>query len=246
MRRLADESGDAEALKLLETRVDIEGAVQTGGGSGDWGYVNRRSGWADAEAGMRWLRSRVEATRRVTFVRGEALRLLKEGRRVTGVKVADGGEIKAELVILATGAWTGRLVDLRGRAQASGQVLAYLTLSEEEQEELGKMPVLLNMSTGLFIIPPRNRLLKIARHAYGYTNPVLIPNPDDAEEVVEISVPRTSWEDKEQWIPKEGEEACRTALREMIPRFVPGPFPPPFPIFLDQREALLNEHNPSN
>ena len=221
-------SGDRDGVQGLSTREEIEEAVGTGGGSGDWGYINRRSGWADAEGGMRWLRSKVQSTGRVEFKQGEAVSLLREGKKVTGVKLSDGSELHTELIILATGAWTGKLVDLRGRAQATGQVLAYLPITEEEQETLGRMPVLLNMSTGLFIIPPRDRLLKVARHGYGYSNPVRIPNPDAADgqgesEMVEVSLPRTSWEDKEQWVPKEGEEACRSALREMIPRSVASP-----------------------
>ena len=83
------------------------------------------------------------------------------------------------------------------------------------------MPVLLNMSTGLFIIPPRNQVLKIARHGYGYSNPVSIPNPDSpGGEAIEVSLPRTSWEGRDQGVPWEGEVACREALREMIPRYV--------------------------
>lgn len=67
-------------------------------------------------------------------------------------------------------------------------------------------------------------MLKVARHAYGYANPVRIPNPDLPStgnegdgEMIEVSLPRTSWEDKDQWVPKEGEDACREALKEMIP-----------------------------
>jgi sarcosine oxidase/L-pipecolate oxidase len=226
VKNLSSAAGDKDAIQELATRTEIDAAVGTGGGNGDWGYINRRSGWADAEAGVRFMRSRVEGTGRVTFLQGEAQSLIKDGSKVTGVKLADGQTLKAELVILATGAWTGKLVDLRGRAQATGQVLVYLDLSQEEQDKLEKMPVLLNMSTGLFIIPPRNRLLKIARHAYGYANPVQIPNPDNPEETIEVSLPRTSWEDKDQWVPKEGEDACREALREMIPRFVLTSFLP--------------------
>lgn len=54
---------------------------------------------------------------------------------------------------------------------ATGQVLAYMDITEEEQEELGKMPVVFNPTTGAFIIPPSNGVLKIGRHAYGYLNP---------------------------------------------------------------------------
>jgi sarcosine oxidase/L-pipecolate oxidase len=203
-------------IRDLKTRKEIDAAVGTGGGSGDWGYINTQSGWADAEAGMKWLRRKAESTRRIIFKTGEAISLLKPGTKILGAKLKDNTSLLADLVILATGAWTPSLIDLRGRATATGQVLCYLDLTSSEQERLGKMPVLLNMSTGMFIIPPKNRILKVARHGYGYSNPVSIPNPEGEGEV-EVSVPRTARDDPSLWVPSEGERACRKALREMIP-----------------------------
>lgn len=228
VKAMMHEAGDESGVQELRTRRDIEEAVGTGGGSGTWGYVNRRSGWADATASMRWLRKQVEETGRVQFVRGEATTLLKSDgdergcRKVVGARLRDGSSLKADLVILATGAWTGALVDLRGRAAATGQVLAYIELTEEEEARLIGMPVLLNMGTGMFIIPPRpgSRELKVARHAYGYSNPRKIRNPDrepGVDEMIEVSLPRTSADDPTQRIPPDGEAACRQALQEMVP-----------------------------
>lgn len=217
-------AGDHDAIVELGSEGSIQKAVGTGGGSGVGGYLNKRSGWADAEAGMRWLRSKVEATGRVNFRHAEVQELVKEGKKVTGVLLKDSSTIHADLVVLATGAWTGKLVDLRGRATATGQVLLYLDLTAAEQEKLGKMPVLLNLSTGLFIIPPANRILKVARHAYGYLNPTKIKHPGGSGEVIEVSVPRTSVDDPAQWVPKEGEDDCRRALREIIPSLGDRPF----------------------
>lgn len=211
------------AVRELGSREEIRRVVGTGGGTGDWGYVNWGSGWVDAEGGLREVRARVEGTGRVRFECGEVVGLEKEERRVVGVRLRDGSVRKAELVILAMGAWTGGLVDLRGRAEATGQVLMYLDLTAEEQEELGKMPVVLNVSTGIFIIPPRNRVLKVGRHAYGYSNPTKIPHPTRTG-VMEVSLPRTAVDDPGQWAPREGENDCRAGLREIIPSLVDRPF----------------------
>ena len=216
VRRICSHQGEGQ-IQELATRKEINEAVGTGGGSGDWGYINPSSGWTDAEEGMKWLRRRAESTGRITFTTGEAISLLKNGTRVLGAKLKSGPPILADLTILATGAWTSSLVDLRGRATATGQVLCYLPLSAAEQEKLGKMPVLLNMSTGLFIIPPKNQLLKVARHGYGYSNPVSIPHPSGTGEKIDVSLPRTALDDPTLWVPREGELACRQALREMIP-----------------------------
>jgi sarcosine oxidase/L-pipecolate oxidase len=226
VRKLSGSQSEG-TIRELKTRNDINEAVGTGGGSGDWGYINPQSGWADAEEGMKYLRQKAESTGRITFLTGEvtSLHFSPNNRRVLGAKLKDSTSLSADLVILATGAWTPSLIDLRGRATATGQVLCYLSITAAEQERFAKMPVLLNMSTGLFIIPPSNRILKVARHSYGYSNPISIPNPDsEGEGKIEVSIPRTARDDPNLWVPEEGERACRQALREMIPELGERPF----------------------
>lgn len=136
--------------------------------------------------------------------------------------LAGGESLSADLVVLATGAWTGKLVDLRNRALATGQAMAYIELSGEEQTALQDMPTLLNFATGIFIIPPRGRLLKIARHAYGYINPMNVPVPGPEEkgkDMMEISLPRTDTP-----VPSEGVAAFRSALSALLPSFKNRPF----------------------
>ncbi|KAI9704452.1 MAG: hypothetical protein M1836_007315 [Candelina mexicana] len=224
VRRLAREAQDEGGVEELNTAEDIEREVGTGGHSGSWGYINRRSGWADAEAAMRYARKKVEHHGRVDFRTGEVRRLLRIGNDIEGVELASGETIFASLVVLATGAWTGKLLDLRGRAEATGQVLAYMNITQQEQERLERMPILLNMSTGLFIMPPKERVLKFARHAYGYSNPTRVHHPEKAGAWIDVSLPKTQVDKPGQWIPKEGEEACRRAVREMIPSLGNRPF----------------------
>lgn len=257
--KLLGGDGDA-AVQELPTRRDVERTVGYGVREDvAGGYVNWGSGWGNAEAGVRFAKKKLDETGRVDFRVGDVKRLLvasddgtQEGGggeseseseqlpKVTGVKLADDTEIAADLVILATGAWTGRLVDLRGKADASGQALAYIRITDEEQEKLRDIPTLLNLSTGMFIMPPRNNLLKIARHAYGYRNPIQVPNPAPTvvaaeaaaaavdhgnnkgtkdDNVVEVSLAEPGVP-----IPAEGEQACRAALREMLPAFAERPF----------------------
>jgi len=152
-------------------------------GSGETGYLNRSSGWADATATMYWLRQKVAATGRVLFLTGEAIRLMHSDGRVLGAELASGERVTAELTILATGAWTGKLVDLRGIASARGQVVAYYTVTPQQAEPLRDMPVHFNMSSGFFCFPPTKTSeggaaeIKVARHTFGYSNPVTIAAP---------------------------------------------------------------------
>lgn len=182
-----------------------------------WGYVNRQSGWVDAAAAMARLLSLVRATGRVEIVAGEVEELTwcdsgDDGcGRVTGARLADGTTLAADLTIVAAGAWTPRLVDLRGRVAATGQCMAYVEVrpGSELEERVRGAPVVLNLTTGLFVIPPPPLgngdkdghdgtetggsrppgVLKVARHAYGYLNPTavspapLAPTPEEQRRV---------------------------------------------------------------
>jgi len=220
----------ANTIRELPNVAAIRERLGTGGSSGSWGYINEGSGWADAAASTEWLFDRVKETGRVTFVSGTVSSLEHNGLTVTGAKLSDGRVLSAELVVLAAGAWTGALVDLSGQATATGQVLGYLDLTEAEQEQLNDMPVVLNLTNGLFIIPPRNRVLKIARHAYGYLNPTL-PNATRLPSAFSpangpVSYPLTNLSEPSLSIPQEGAEDLRRALREMVP--LPGLVDRPF------------------
>ncbi|SPO05019.1 related to fructosyl amino acid oxidase [Cephalotrichum gorgonifer] len=232
VKELAEEGGYGEKIVEYGSSEAVTGFLGTGAkGSGDWGYLNKVSGWANAEKGMAWLLDQVKRTARVEFVGGTVDSLVWDGEKgeVTGARLADGTTLGAELVIVAAGAWTGALVDLRGLCTATGQVLGYIDITEEEQEKLKDMPVVLNLSSGLFIIPPRDRVLKAARHAYGYLNPVDIPSSKvlqkkvslDSKEggelgTMRISLPRTS-ADSEPRLPLEAEVDLRRAIEQFIP-----------------------------
>lgn len=184
--------------------------------------MNWGSGWSDAEAAVRYAKKVLDEEGKVAFRTGEVEHLLfgdvADQSRVTGVGLADGKTITAGLVILATGAWTAKLIDLRGRAVSTGQALAYIRISDEEQKRLEHMPTVLNFATGIFIIPPRNNLLKIARHAYGYQNPKTVQVPG-SNETMQISLPENGVP-----IPAEGEDAFRRALKQFLPSFADRPF----------------------
>lgn len=220
-------------VQLLPTQDAIRQAIGTGGVSGVWGYINRASGWADADRSMRWLLRRAQDTGRITFVSGTASSLTHVGNKITGVTLDDGRTMSADLVILATGAWTGGLIDLCGRAVATAQTLAYLNITDEEQAALASQPVILNLSSGLFTFPPRGNVLKVARHEYGYLNPTTTARPlrrprlpsdsrpekeeDDVGGSWPISLPPKNIEDAFVGIPERSKAALREALKEMIP-----------------------------
>lgn len=190
-------------------------------GSGKTGYVNWSSGWADAQGAMLWLRKKVEALNRVNFVTSGVKKLIidHKANAVLGVRLQDGRELKADLTILAAGAWTASLIDLRGLCMATGQAVCYMPISSYEEAALGNQPTILNLSHGLFMIPPAKKLLKVARHGHGYVNPTTIPHPesDDPNETITVSLPYTSVDDPTQAVPIEGQRQCRDFLTAIYP-----------------------------
>ncbi|KAI5288897.1 hypothetical protein KEM54_004718 [Ascosphaera aggregata] len=194
-------------------------------------YVNWSSGWARAEDSIRYAKSLLDKCPYVTFVRGTVKQLLTkpqpgpDGRAtVYGVALSEGDDkiITADLVMLATGAWSPALIDLHGRAEATGQSVAFISITDEEQDRLKDMPVMLDLGTGLFIIPPRSNQLRIARHGFGYRNPVRVPAPlgaKGANGVATMSVAKSNAQ-----LPLEGEKACRDGLRVLCPDMADRPF----------------------
>lgn len=209
-------------ITALPSAAAIRTAYGTGGASGSWGYLNGLSGWADAEASMAWLYRRAVATDRITFVNGTVTSLLHAAPngRVTGVQLSDGTTtLHADLTVLATGAWTPSLIDLSGRAIATGQVVAYLPLTPAEQAKLAHVPTLLNLSTGYFIITPAGNTLKVARHAYGFLNPVSSSPAAATRGSSTVSVPAThlTHPAAPTLVPQAEQAAMRDALRQMVP-----------------------------
>lgn len=232
VRKLAGSGLEGLDINMVEELPDqnaIRKATGHSGVSGDTGYVNWGAGWADAEAVMRYVIECLlrESGGRVALRSGAKVHQLlfqpspKEhsGRsRCKGARLEDGSCVTADLVVLAAGAWTPTLIDLQGRAIATGQTVAYLNLNDQEARLLASRPIVFNMSIGMFIIPPRGRELKVARHGYGYRNPKMVSSSEDGS-VKEVSMPEVSFP-----IPREAEQQCREALAEMIPELSDRPF----------------------
>ncbi|KAI7515131.1 hypothetical protein KC331_g22516, partial [Hortaea werneckii] len=148
-----EEGGQVEPLRSTSDVSRVMATME--GDCGTKGYVNWTSGWADAEAGVRHMRNLVEQTGRVNFRTAEVKRLVFGQGKVESVELASGEQLQADLTILATGAWTPKLVDLRGICSSTGQILAYIDLTQDEQDRLGNNPTLLCENSGMFIIQPR-------------------------------------------------------------------------------------------
>lgn len=195
------------------------------------GYVNHTSGWADAAGAVRAFAERVSDAG-VSFIigdRGTVTGFVKSGKKVTGVKVRSGGDIPAERVILATGAWTSRLVDMENSAHSTAQPVGLIQLTPEEAKSIAHIPVCINLTTGFFLFPPTPdaNVLKIARHGYGYESDVQIQRSQDNGRETVVSSPniRTAGTVKPGFfIPEDAEEELRRGLEVFLPQFKDHPW----------------------
>lgn len=212
--------------KILELgcQEDIQEYMCLDKACGDWGYVNKLSGWANNGEGMKWMYEQVKKTGRVKFIDALVKELVAEGQKVTGAKLSDGSVLGGDIVYVAAGAWTGSLIDLRGRCEATGQVLGYVGITKEEEAVLQKQPVVINFTNGLFVFPaaPGSGLLKAARHGFGYVNPQTVTtalplSPSHNREPIVVSLPRTSRDDGISTLPAEANRDLRKALKELVP-----------------------------
>ena len=215
---------EGDRVVYLPTRADVQAAapayrekdlVNIAGG-----YVNWGSGWSHAEDSVRYIKQRLDREGKVKFRTGLAVDkvLFDNNAAAKGVLLTDGTSISTDLIILATGAWSPQIIDLRGRAISTGQAVAFMPISDEELAVLSRMPTILNFANGIFIIPPRDNRLKIARHGYGYHNPKSVSVPG-ASEMMSVSLPEPGVP-----IPLEGELAFRSALKELLPSLADRPF----------------------
>lgn len=195
------------------------------------GYVNPISGWADAAGAVRAMAERCSDAG-VSFIfgdRGTVTGFVRSGKKVTGVKVRRGGEILADKVIVATGAWTSRLVDMENSAHSTAQPVGLIQLTPEEAKTIENIPVCINLTSGFFLFPPTpgTNILKIARHGHGYESDVKVHRDQDNGRGTVISSPniRTAATVKAgNFIPEDAEAVLRRGLALWLPQFKDHPW----------------------
>ncbi|GJC92677.1 Fructosyl amino acid [Colletotrichum higginsianum IMI 349063] len=195
------------------------------------GYISKNAGWADAAGAVRAVAARCSelGIAFVTGPRGTMTSLKTDAghSRVVGVNVAAGPPLLAAKVILATGAWTNHYVDLGHAITSSAQPVGFIQLTPEEALKLADMPVVDNMTSGIFVFPPTpgTNLLKIARHGHGFENriPAVAAASSSASSSGgggdrRVSAPRHDANNAAaSWIPEDAEAAFRGALKQLVP-----------------------------
>lgn len=135
------------------------------------GYLNRRAGWAEAEAVMAHLHRDVRDAGVEVVTDEAALMLLEEGGRVVGVHTAEGQDFRADVTVAAIGSWTTMLVpELASAMRATGHPIVVLRVDDPERWRPPHfVPWAADIArTGWYGFPARaDGTIKLARHAAG-------------------------------------------------------------------------------
>lgn len=71
------------------------------------GYLNRDGGWANAGHGISLLITKITALNGKIIGGKNATELIRQGQKTIGLRCTDGTVFETDLVVLATGSWTG-------------------------------------------------------------------------------------------------------------------------------------------
>jgi glycine/D-amino acid oxidase-like deaminating enzyme len=135
------------------------------------GYFNARAGWV--ESGKALARLAAEAAARgVELEQGVAFEgLLETDSGVNGIRRTDGARLRADLVLVAAGAWTPTLLPhLAGVMWATGQPVVHFTVERAADWQAPRFPVWAAdiARTGWYGFPAlADGTLKIGRHGPG-------------------------------------------------------------------------------
>jgi glycine/D-amino acid oxidase-like deaminating enzyme len=129
----------------------------------------------------------VEATRRLGGVvefDSRVVAVLKEGDRVTGVRLADGTEISAGLVVNAAGPWCNQLnamagADLRWTLTPT----RIQTVYRSWPSDLGPLPVGADSSTGIYFRPESGGQQVLIGSVLAEDEEEVVDDPDDFKRV---------------------------------------------------------------
>lgn len=191
------------------------------------GYTNFANGFIDASASMKAYYERAKKIRNVSFKFEEVEKIdyFRNANKAKGVVLKSGETISADLVIVAAGAWSCKLVNLANVSKSSAIEVGWIKVTPTMERKWQKMPITTNLSTGINIFPPYNGEIKVLRRSAGYKNTVTVSSPDPLSKgKQEISYPRTITDNPNDWIPEEAETAIRDNLKEMMPSLCTLPF----------------------
>ncbi|KAL2837545.1 FAD dependent oxidoreductase [Aspergillus pseudodeflectus] len=213
-------------------------------------YFNKSAGWVEAGRALGiMLHEAIRLGVRYETVEAKRLVFPGDGNGVQGVETEDGTVFRADRVLLATGAWTSKLMSsledelgmpdaqrVERQVSAAGVCAAHFQLSEEEKEVYSKLPVLVYGGQGEIIPPTSNGILK-------FTSTTSFKNTIQTASGHEISVPIEDQLDA----PRGLQEDLVAAVRARLPQLLDGERKPDYyrlcwDSISDSQHPLIDRH----
>jgi sarcosine oxidase / L-pipecolate oxidase len=118
----------------------------------DWSiFWNGSAGWANAREALNRV-AKAAMNRGVNYISGAAghvsCLLYDEHGRCIGARCRDGSAHYADNVVLAAGAYSPALLDLKGQLIAKGHSVGHIKLTKEEAKKYADMPLVAHMTGG--------------------------------------------------------------------------------------------------
>ncbi|ODV85603.1 hypothetical protein CANARDRAFT_28365 [[Candida] arabinofermentans NRRL YB-2248] len=223
-------NNNAEVFKLIHGQNYEPKTPEELGRESWWnkGYCNLSNGFIDAAKSMKAYYERAKTFDNIcfTFKEVESISYHEGTNEAKGVKFIEGTTLLSDLVVVAAGAWSSKLVDLEGICKSSAIEVAWYKVTPQEEEQWKNMAITTNLSTGINTFPPYEGEIKILRRSAGYKNTVVVANPEPLSETksVTISYPRTLMTNPSDWIPQDAEHALRENMKEIFPTLADRPF----------------------
>ncbi|KAI9846608.1 MAG: hypothetical protein M1837_003849 [Sclerophora amabilis] len=175
---------------------------------------NPTAGWASAREALRRMALAAQENG-VEYISGDEgwmkEMIISSSGECTGVITMDGNVHTAEVVVLATGAWTPSLIDLSDQLTAKGHSIAHIQLSPAEQKRYEDMPIMDNLELGYFFPPGPDGIIKLA-HSNFITN-----TTTDATTGITTSIPHTFTQHPSDDLPFEIEAQMRSNIGRVLP-----------------------------
>ncbi|GFZ51937.1 hypothetical protein JCM24511_09707 [Saitozyma sp. JCM 24511] len=152
----------------------------------------------------------------------ESLMLAADDRTCVGVRTIDGTEWPADLVVLATGAWSPALVNLEGQCVSKCWQFGHVRLNPDEVDAFRGSPTVYNSELGFFMEPSSDGIMKFVNEFEGYTN-MSTCRPFGSNKDVKISVPRSHALHPTDTIPTEGLDAIKKVIETCLPHLADRP-----------------------
>jgi len=153
------------------------------------GYLNPTGGWAESGKVVAWLARKARRDGVEVFEHCAFAQFLEDGSRVVGVQAQGGREFRADLTLLATGAWTPMLLpELSDVMWATGQPVLHFRVANPAEWQAPRFPVWAADigRTGWYGFPAlADGTLKVANHGPGRR-----VHPDAPREVSPDDEPR--------------------------------------------------------